>query len=148
MNVTVPVSGCWPISDQAWHFDLGHVLNSAVLDAIEPQQTGALAIHHAGLWECDLRDDTLIWSGGVYDMFGLKRGLAISREMALEYYSEHSRAALTRMRAYAIRNRCGFTLDAEIHAGAERERRRIRVIAAPVCIDDVVVRLHGVKLII
>lgn len=148
MNSADPMSQWWPITDQAWHFDLGHVLNSAVLDAIEPHRTGELATHHAGLWECDLRDDTLIWSGGVYDMFGLERGLAITREIALEHYSEHSRAALTRLRAHAIQHRCGFTLDAEINAGAGRERRFIRVIAAPVCVDDVVVSLHGVKLII
>lgn len=30
-----------------------------------------------GAWECHLADDSLSWTDGVYDLFGLPRGSAI-----------------------------------------------------------------------
>jgi hypothetical protein len=138
----------WPLFEQPRHFDLGHILNCAVTDAIEPGRLGALGIHHAGLWECDLSDESLIWSGGVYDVFGLQRGREVTREQAVAHYREDSRTKLERLRAYAISQRRGFTLDAEIDAASVGERRWMRLIAAPVCEGDRVVRLHGLKLLI
>jgi hypothetical protein len=136
----------WPLSEQSWHFDLGHVLNCAVTDAIGPARVGTLGVHHAGLWECAIPDETLVWSGGVYDLFGLPRGLAITRACAVSHYCEDSRARLEKLRAHAIQHKRGFTLDAEIHARAVGERRRIRIIAAPVCEGGTVIRLTGIKL--
>ena len=138
----------WPLLEQARHFDLGHILNSAIADALEPDAIGALGVHHAGLWECNLEDNALIWSGGVYDMFGLERGSPITREMALAHYRHDSLAKLERLRTFAIQNRRGFTLDVEIDAGSVGECRWIRLIGAPVCEGDALVRLHGLKLII
>lgn len=138
----------WPLLEQNRHFDLGHVLNCAIADSIEPRFTGALGVHHAGLWECNLADNSLIWSGGTYDIFGLARGVTISRDEAISLYCEESRAVLERLRSYAIRRRCGFTVDVEIRAAAVAERRWVRIIAAPVCEAGKVTRLHGVKLII
>ena len=138
----------WPVWEQALHFELGHVLNCAVTDAIEPPKVGALGLHHAGIWECDLADESLIWSGGVYDIFGLERGSPIGREQALAHYCEHSRAKLERLRAHAIRHRRGFTLDIEVRAAAVGEVRTVRLITAPVCEGNRVVRLHGLKLIV
>jgi PAS domain-containing protein len=106
-----------------------------------------LAPHHAGCWECDLTDNSLIWSGGVYDIFGLPRGVEVSRDEAVALYCEESRAAMERLRAHAIKHRRGFTLDAEIRTPSG-DRRWMRLIAAAVCEDDQVVRLHGLKLII
>ena len=141
--------GCiWPLSQHPKHFELGCILNAAVTDALEPHFIGALAFHHAGLWECDLKDNSLIWSGGAYDIFGLQRGSAIAREQILAHYTEHSRAKLERLRAHAIRNRQGFTVDLEIRAAAVGDSRCVRVIGAPVCERDAVVRLHGVKLVV
>ena len=139
----------WPLLEQPKHFELGCILSCAVIDAIEPDSVGALAVRHAGLWECDLADNSLIWSGGVFDIFGLQRGTRVSREETIGFYSEHSRAAMERLRAHAIRHKCGFTLDAEI-APATGERRRMRLIGAPVCDPETgrVMRLHGLKLII
>jgi len=138
----------WPLREHSRHFDLGHIFNCAVTDAIEPAHTGSLGIHHAGLWECDLENNSLIWSGGTYDIFGLKRGSAITREQSLAHYCEHSRASLERLRAYAIRHKCGFALDVDIRAAAIGDRRRVRVIGASLCEGDAVVRLHGLKLIV
>jgi PAS domain-containing protein len=142
------VARSWPLSEQSFHFDLGHVLNCAVTDVIEPRQIGKLGIHHAGLWECNLADQTLIWSGGVYDIFGLGRGSRITRGQAISHYDQDSRTRLERLRTYAIRHRRGFTIDVSIFAQTIEEVRRVRIIAAPECDSEQVVRLHGVKLII
>lgn len=137
----------WPVSDQPRHFELGFILNSAVTDALEPLHVGDLTFHHAGCWECDLADNSLIWSGGVYDIFGLPRGSEVSREEAASLYCEQSRAAMERLRAYAIKHGRGFTLDAEIRP-ATGAPRWMRIVAAPVFDGDQVVRLHGFKLAI
>lgn len=150
MGITqpLPLSHSWPLWEQPRHFDLGHILNCAVTDAIQPVNIGALGIQHAGVFECDLSTNALTWSGGVYDIFGLPRGTIVSRTEALAIYTEDSRAKLERIRAYAIRHKRGFTLDIDIRAASVDELRHVRVIAAPVCQDDKVVRLHGVKLIV
>jgi PAS domain-containing protein len=137
----------WPIFEQARHFDLGSVLSCAVTDIVEPAWIGALGLHHAGLWECDLSDNSLIWSGGVYDIFGLPRGVQVSRDEAVALYCEESRAAMERLRAHAIKHRRGFTLDVEI-SPATGGRRWMRLIGAPVCEGGRAVRLHGLKLIV
>ena len=137
----------WPIFEQARHFDLGCVLSSAVTDIIEPAQVGTLGLHHAGLWECDLSDNSLIWSGGVYDIFGLPRNAKIARDEIVALYREESRAAMERLRAHAIKHRRGFTLDVEINSVTDG-RRWMRLIGAPVCEDGRAVRLHGLKLIV
>lgn len=136
----------WPLSEQTARFALGDVLNCAVTDALEPGEIGAVGLHHAGLWECDLADDSLIWSGGIYDLFGLQRGGPITRIKALAHYSADSLVKLERLRSHAIRNRRGFTLDVEIYAASVGKSRRIRIIAAPVYEDGVPVRLHGLKI--
>ena len=143
----LPLQHSWPISEQHRHFELGCVLSSLVTDAIAPASVGELGIHHAGCWECNLADNSLIWSGGVYDIFGLPRGASVSREQAVGLYSGESRAKMELLRAHAIRHRRGFTLDVEIRplAGADRW---MRLICVPVCEGDRVVRLHGLKLIV
>jgi hypothetical protein len=52
---------------------------------------------------------------------------------------------MERLRAHAIKHRRGFTLDAEIRP-AVGGTRWMRLIAAPACIGDEAVRLHGLKL--
>lgn len=143
----LPLHHSWPLYEQSRHFELGCILNSAVTDVVGPAEVGGLGFHHAGCWECDLADNSLIWSGGIYDIFGLPRGSQVTREQAVALYSEESRAAMDCLRAYAIEHRRGFTLDAEIRPGIG-ERRWIRLIAAPICDGGRVVRLHGLKLII
>jgi PAS domain-containing protein len=138
----------WPLCEQRRHFELGYVLNCAVTDVIEPPEVGHLGILHAGCWECDLTDNSLIWSGGVYDIFGLPRGERVNREEAVALYREESRVVMERLRAYAIEHKRGFTLDAEILPAVGGGRRWMRLIAAPICDGQRVVRLHGLKLII
>lgn len=149
LQVTSPtllaLTHSWPLWEQSRRFELGHILNSAITDAMEPLTIGDISAHHAGCWECDLTDDSLVWSGGVYDIFGLQRGLPVTRGEAVALYSESSRAAMDRLRTFSIKHKRGFTLDAEIHA-ANGDSRWMRLIAAPICVDDQVVRLHGIKL--
>ena len=149
LNRTEPLAlhHSWPIFEQARHFELGSVLSCADIDIVEPAQVGALGLHHAGLWECNLSDNSLTWSGGVFDIFGLPRGARISRDEAVAFYCEESRAAMERLRAHAIKHRRGFTLDVEINA-VTGGRRWMRLIGAPVCEDGRAVRLHGLKLIV
>ena len=135
----------WPLFEQARHFELGYILNSAATDAVVPLSVGWIGPHHAGVWECDLDDNSLVWSGGIYDLFGLPRGASVSRDEAVALYAEESRARMERLRAYAIKHRRGFTLDAEIRP-ASGQVRWMRLIAAPVCEGDRVVHLHGLKL--
>ena len=150
MRATEPlqIHHSWPLYEQPRHFELGCILSCAAIDVVEPDEVGQLGVHHAGCWECDLADNSLIWSGGVYDIFGLPRGIQISRTDAVALYCEESRAAMDRLRSYAIEHKRGFTLDAEILPAVGRQRRWMRLIAAPICDDNRVVRLHGLKLII
>ena len=144
----LPIHHSWPLADQPRRFELGLILSCAVTDIIEPLQVGALGIHHAGCWECDLSDGSLGWSGGVHDIFGVPRGATITRAEAVGFYTEHSRAAMECLRAYAIQHKRGFTIDAEIWPATGGASRWMRLIGAPVCDGDKVVRLHGLKLIV
>lgn len=150
MRATEPlqIHHSWPLYEQPRHFELGCILSCAAIDVVEPAEVGQLGVYHAGCWECDLADNSLIWSGGVYDIFGLPRGIQVSRTDAAALYCEGSRAAMERLRSYAIEHKRGFTLDAEILPAVGGQHRWMRLIAAPICDDNRVVRLHGIKLII
>ena len=137
----------WPLLEAPRHFELGRILNGVISDILEPGSVGELGAHHVGMWECDLADQSLTWSGGVYDIFGLPRGVPVTRHQAVALYCESSRAVMERLRAYAIAHRCGFTLDAEIRPEVGK-RRWIRLIAAPAEEDGRSVRLHGLKVAI
>lgn len=130
----------WPIAEAGRRFELGWV-GETLMPAFDED---AFARHAMGRWECDLADNSLTWSNSVYDLFGLPRGADLSRAATVAQYCEGSRAAMERLRAYAIRHSRGFTLDAEIRA-TDGTHRWMRLVAAPVCVDDRVVRLVGTK---
>ena len=136
----------WPLWEAPRKLELGCILNCAITDALEPSEIGQLGDYHAGLWECDLADNSLIWSGGVYDIFGIARGIQVTREQAVSFYCERSRAAMERLRAYAIKHRRGFTIDVQIDVGGVA--RWMRLIGTPVCRESRVTRLQGLKLVI
>lgn len=143
----LPLHHSWALSEQPRQFELGSILSCVVTDLMAPGRVGELGLHHAGCWECDLADDSLTWSGGVFDIFGLPRDARISRAESLALYDEGSRVAMERLRTYAIKHLRGFTLDAKIHS-AVGETRWMRLIAAPVCVENRAVRLTGLKIIV
>lgn len=138
----------WPLFERARHFALGRIedgdrlLSAADISAF--RRNGG-APRTLGQWECDLLDSRLDWSDEVYDIFGLPRGAAVTRDESVALYCEESRAVMERLRAYAIKHRRGFTVDVEIRPATGDAARWMRLIAAPVCEDDTVVRLRGVK---
>lgn len=132
----LPLSHSWPLNDRENQFTLGQ------LDYWAVPYNGR---SKAGRWSCNLVDNSLSWSPEVFALFGLPDGAAITRPETVAMYCEESRVAMERLRAYAIRHRRGFTLDAKIRPVRGRERW-MRLIAAPVCTDGQVVRLEGLKL--
>jgi PAS domain-containing protein len=137
----------WPLSEGRRRFDLGRVLDCPPGGIGGPADEQHLTALGVGRWECDLSDNVLTWSAGVYDIFGLARGAPLSRNRMVGLYCEESRAMMERLRAHAIAHKRGFTMDAQI-SPANGPRRWMRLVAAPICEGDRVARLHGYKLII
>jgi PAS domain-containing protein len=138
----LPLHHSWPLSGDGCRFDLGQLFDGEGMSDIGPGR--ATRLQGVGQWYCDLADNGLTWSAEVYDLFGFPRGATVSRAEAAARYSEASRAAMERLRAYAIRHRRGFTLDAEI-VTAPGDRRWMRLVAAPICDGGRVVALRGLK---
>ncbi|MGU3545007.1 diguanylate cyclase domain-containing protein [Methylobacterium sp. A52T] len=107
------------------------------------RQERALAAAGMGLWSCRLRDGALDWSGGVHDLFGVRRGAALHRPRILDLYEPTSRRLLEALRHRAIAGSGAFVLDAEIQAGGRR--RWIRIRAAVEAEDGRPARLFGTK---
>ncbi|CAN5272680.1 hypothetical protein BH09PSE3_BH09PSE3_06870 [soil metagenome] len=142
----LPLLHSWPAFDRNKRFDLGHDFNwpeSLTLDLSAGQE--ALVRQGIGTWECELSNNALTWSDSVFDMFGLPKNKPAARKITVALYRESSRVKMERLRAYAIKHHRGFTLDAEI-VPANGGHRWIRLIAAPVSIDDRTVRLQGFKI--
>ena len=140
----LPLFHSWPLAERPGRTDLGRLVDLALPGIGELPDDGRLAELGMGWWECDLSDNRLNWTDGVYDIFGFDRGSAVGRdEAALRYVSE-SRAAMERLRAHAIEHKRGFTLDVEIEP-ASGKRCWVRLITAPICVGERVVRLRGIK---
>lgn len=135
----------WSLNDHQRHLECSDILNSLISDAIEPANIGDVGFLHAGMWECNLADESLAWSGGVYDIFGIDRSHEVTRVCALSCYSDGSRLRLEQLRRRALLHGLGFTIDVQIRAAAVREVRKVRVIGAPLFENGVPIRLHGVK---
>ncbi|WP_454882887.1 PAS domain S-box protein [Sphingomonas oryzagri] len=133
----LPLTHSWPLFECEQQFELG-----ATFDADVVTEWRDLA--KIGRWECDLRDNRLTWSSAVYLLFGLPEDASLARSETLPLYAEQSRVMMERLRAYAIRHRRGFTLDAELRP-ADGGTRWMRLIAAPIVRDGRVISLHGIK---
>ena len=146
----LPVHHSWPLYERHRFFELGQIHGVDTLDPVPdlvdiivPERPARL-----GKWECDLADNNrLSWSDEVYNIFDIPIGATVAREESAALYCEGSRAAMEKLRAYAIKHRRGFTLDVEIQP-AKAPRRWMRLIAAPVCADDRVIKLQGLKFLV
>ena len=141
----LPLHHSWPLTGGGPRFDLGQLLDGADVGAIDPVRDALLLRRHRiGCWQCNLADNSLTWSAEVHDLFGFPRDAMVSRAESVARYGEPSRAAMERLRAYAIRHRRGFTLDAEIST-AQGDRRWMRLVAAPLYDAGRVIALRGLK---
>jgi len=137
----LPLSHSWPL------FETARRLRVTQLDALAQAQPEPDRVPHPpalGLWSCDLATERLHWSHEVRALFGLGADEALTRANAVACYAPHARTAMELLRAYAIRHRRGFTMDAMIRA-LDGETRWMRLSGVPVLEDGKVVRLFGTK---
>ncbi|MEJ7934255.1 diguanylate cyclase [Sphingobium sp. AN558] len=134
----LPLHHSWSLASLHEH------LSPVVLDPSLAGNDVALAERGLGLWHCDLADDRVSWTAGVYDIFGFERDSPVPRALSVSRYASDSREQMERLRAYAIRHRRGFTLDIDIHP-ADGGQCAVRLICAPILHGDRVIGLHGIK---
>ena len=96
-------------------------------------------------WQCDLLDDSLTWSDGVYDLFCLPRLAGVRREYIFAMYLPESQAELARLRSAAVASLGSFTFEAQIRR-ADGELRWMRVTADVACENGVARYLYGTKI--
>jgi len=95
-------------------------------------------------WECDLSDDSLRWTAGVFELFGLPPDQPVRRDDVVAMYSEASRAELDRLRSEAIATCGSFTFEAEIRR-PDGETRWLRITADVEARDGRAAVLYGLK---
>lgn len=104
----------------------------------------ASATARIGIWQCNLGDNSLIWTNGVYDLFEIPRNTPVSRELTLACYTEESRRRMEAARAEAIVRCSDFSLDCEIIT-ATGKHRWMRLTGAVESRDGVAHRIFGMK---
>ncbi|MEO8684854.1 MAG: diguanylate cyclase [Devosia sp.] len=104
----------------------------------------AAATARIGVWECDLRTETLTWTDGVYDIFEIPRGTRVTRELTLKCYAEASRRQLDQLRSQAVERGVGFTLDAEIIT-LNGKKRWMRLTTSAETENGITTRIFGMK---
>jgi diguanylate cyclase (GGDEF)-like protein len=104
----------------------------------------AAATARIGIWQCDLADERLTWSDGVYDLFEYPHDVPLTRASTLALYTEKSRREIEAARSAAIANCSEFALDCEITTTTGK-RRWMRLTGAVESRDGVATRIFGVK---
>lgn len=102
------------------------------------------ALARIGVWECDLATDELTWTDAVYDLFELPRGSPVRRSDMVELYEANSRREMERLRAEAIANGTGFSVEVRIRTASGNEKW-IRLTADVEQEDGRSVRIFGTK---
>jgi PAS domain S-box-containing protein len=145
----LPLHHSWPLFDAETRLGIAGLSPFVLGPTPSPHAVGTidsiLAARGVGVWECDLRDNRLTWTAGVYDLFGLPRGMALERGLTVSIYRPHSRVAMEELRAHAIRHKRGFTVDVELRQ-PDGDERWMRLSAVPVLGNGKVVRLCGLKI--
>jgi len=101
-------------------------------------------VANMGAWECDLVSGQLYWSPGTYLLFGIPVGSSIERDAILRQYDSASRERLEHVRAEAIRNRSGFSLEVDI-LSLDSIKKRLRIIAGVEAKNGIPLRIFGTK---
>jgi hypothetical protein len=138
----------WPVLERQRAFELGCIVDAPASRLVELATKEALGRNSAGWWECDLADDSLTWTAGVYRIFGFPDRVRIPRANAVACYAEESRTKMERLRSFAISNCRGFALDAQIRPASGAPEQWMRLIGTPVIEDGNVSRLQGLKILI
>lgn len=110
-------------------------------DALSPAQAVAPL---PAAWECDLRDESLRWSPGVYALFGVPRDMPLVRDRIVALYEDDSRHMLEHLRATAIRDGGSFTFEPWIRR-LSGERRRMLLTADVAFENGRPSQLYGLK---
>jgi diguanylate cyclase (GGDEF)-like protein/PAS domain S-box-containing protein len=97
-----------------------------------------------GAWSCDLANDNLSWTPGVYALFGLPMDAALDRREIVQFYEAESREHMERLRSAAILRATPFTLEAEI-LRPDGDRRWMRLTGEVAKRDGRPVELYGLK---
>ncbi|WP_442045640.1 GGDEF domain-containing protein [Novosphingobium sp. YAF33] len=135
-----------------------HAIVSSLLDPVQPQTrpstpvasheaqlyAQAAALTEMGAWSCDLSTQALTWTEGVFNIFGAPADRPMDRRETLDFYTEESRALLAQLRAKAIEEGSGFTMDAQILRG-DGEVRWMRITAATRVERGRATTLYGMK---
>ena len=126
-------------------FSVAFRLCKPALDAIAPNDSlPPVAPALPATWQCDLSDNSLQWSPGVFDLFGIRRGARLERRAIARMYLAESRELMERLRAAAIANRAAFTMEAQIRR-ADGALRWMRLSADVICSGGRVTHLYGSK---
>lgn len=104
----------------------------------------AAALAKIGAWECDLATSRLTWTDGVYDIFELPRGIAVTREQILALYFKDSRREMERLRRRAIEGGESFVLDIRIRT-AMGNQKWVRLTGDVETVRGRRVRIYGLK---
>lgn len=137
-----------PLFEPNRQFRAGCIFDCSGIDLAGVAIHRVLGRSGAGWWECELADNSLTWTTGVYEIFGLPAASSVTREDAVKLYGEQSRAIMERLRSYAIAHDCGFIVDVEITPATGERRLWMRLIGVPVHEQGRVVRLEGLKIVI
>lgn len=104
----------------------------------------AATLAQAGAFECDLDDQSLRWTEGVFALFGMARDAVLDRRDIVTLYDEESHERLDRLRRNAIATCGSFQMEARI-VRPDGESRWLRIHAAIRCEDGRARRLYGMK---
>jgi PAS domain S-box-containing protein len=103
-----------------------------------------IALPLPAAWRCNLADDSLTWSAGVFELFGIARGSRVDRRAVVEHYCDESRDLLERLRSDAIANCGSFTFEARIRR-LDGDWRWMRVSADVAVKNGRATHLFGMK---
>jgi PAS domain-containing protein len=139
-----PIPSEWPLHERQRRFEMGCIIQSPAIGLAELAARHALGQRSAGWWECDLADDRLTWTAGIYRIFGFQDGARVPRSDAVACYVEDSLVKMERLRSTAVSAGSAFLLDAQIRPADGDAHRWMRLMGTTVRGEDgVVTHLQG-----